>query len=337
MDTNIHSRIGQIFGKCRILRLIGKGGMGKVWLAEHLFLKRKVAIKILARDFSNDPEEMSRFEKEAIAAAALDHENIVTIYDIDEVQGRPFIVMEYVEGEDLEQHLQRKGPMPVTRAAEVVLEVTKALDHAHHKGMVHRDIKPGNILLSKDGRIKLTDFGLAMEMGKQEVIGEDGTVTGTPHYASPEQIQGFPVDGRSDIYSLGVTFYAMLTGIRPFGGRTPDSVVRKHIEAPRPSAREKRPLLARTIDAVVMRMMAVNREDRYSSVRSVRRDLELFLTAKPFLRVRPRGAEAAQAPSKGPSSTKKGIPILKPIFRALSRKPSPPAAKPPPPPAAPYI
>jgi serine/threonine protein kinase len=296
MDTNSRSRIGQIFGKCRILSLIGKGGMGKVWLAEHLFLKRKVAIKILARDLSENSEEMVRFEKEAIAAAALDHENIVAIHDIDEVHGRPFIVMEYVEGEDLEQHLQRKGPMPVLRAAEVVLEVCKALDHAHHKGMVHRDIKPGNILLSKDGKIKLTDFGLAMEMGKQELIGPDGTVTGTPHYASPEQIQGLPVDGRSDIYSLGVTFFAMLTGIRPFGGRTPDSVVRKHLESPRPSAREKRPLLARTIDAIVTRMMAVKREDRHPSARAVRRDLELFLAAKPFLRLRQARREADAPP-----------------------------------------
>jgi serine/threonine-protein kinase len=335
MDTNIHSRIGQIFGKCRIQRLIGKGGMGKVWLGEHLFLKRKVAIKILGRDLSNDPEEMARFEKEAIAAAALDHENIVTIYDIDEVQGRPFIVMEYVEGEDLEQHLQRKGPMPVMRAAEVVLEVCKALEHAHHKGMVHRDIKPGNILLGRDGRIKLTDFGLAMEMGKQELIGADGTVTGTPHYASPEQIQGLPMDGRSDIYSLGVTFYAMLTGIRPFNGRTPDSVVRKHIEAPRPSAKDRRPTLAPTMDAVVKRMMAVNREERYATVRAVKRDLDLFLSARPFLRVhqpaRPGDPAPAPPPSKG--TTRKGMPILKPLIKAIRGK----STHPKPPPAAPYI
>jgi serine/threonine-protein kinase len=316
MDTNIHSRIGQIFGKCKIQRLIGKGGMGKVWLGEHLFLKRKVAIKILGRDLSNDPEEMSRFEKEAIAAAALDHENIVTIYDIDEVQGRPFIVMEYVEGEDLEQRIQRKAPLPAMRAAEIVLEVCKALDHAHHKGMVHRDIKPGNILLARDGRIKLTDFGLAMEMGKREVIGADGTVTGTPHYASPEQIQGLPIDGRSDIYSLGVTFYAMLTGIRPFGGRTPDSVVRKHIEAPRPSPRQKHPELARTLDAIVMRMMAVKPEDRYPSVRGLRRDLEMFLAAKPLLRV--RDEKAAKPRGLG------GLPLLKPLFKAVRRsKPEP--------------
>ncbi len=276
---------GQIFGKCTLLRQIGKGGMGTVYLAEHLFLKRAIAIKILDRDMSNNPEEMGRFEREAIAAAKLDHENIVTIHDVDEVNGRLFIVMEYVEGEDVEHLIARKGALPTMKAAKIVREVALALAHAHERGVVHRDIKPANVLLRKDGKIKITDFGLAQPMGHSEQ-NEDGSVTGTPHYASPEQIKGLSADGRSDIYSLGVTFYAMLTGKRPFEGRSPDSVVRKHLEKPRPSPRASRPLLARPIEAIVKKMMAIKPEDRHADVKALLKDLDLFLNRKPFLRVR---------------------------------------------------
>jgi eukaryotic-like serine/threonine-protein kinase len=286
-DLPPEPQIGQIFGKCTLKRMIGKGGMGTVYLAEHLFLKRSIAIKILDRDMSNNPEEMARFESEAIAAAKLDHENIVTIHDVDEMQGRPFIVMEYVEGEDLEHLITRKGALPVLKAAKIVREVAAALDHAHQRGVVHRDIKPANILLRKDGRIKITDFGLAQPMGYVEK-NDDGSVTGTPHYASPEQIKGLSADGRSDIYSLGITFYAMLAGKRPFEGRSADSVVRKHLEKPRPSPRAHRPLLARPIEAIVKKMMAVRPEDRHADIRALMKDLDLFLNRKPFLRLRER-------------------------------------------------
>ncbi len=285
MESTREPLIGQVFGKCRLVRLIGTGGMGSVYLGEHLFLKRRIAIKVLSHDFSSDPEEMARFEREAIAAARLDHENIVTIHDVDEVNGRLFIVMEYVEGEDLENLLKRKGALPVLRATRIVREVARALEHAHAEGVVHRDIKPANILLHKDGKIKITDFGLAQRVGEREASA-DGTVTGTPHFASPEQIQGLPSDGRTDLYSLGVTYHTMLTGVRPFEGRSPDSVVRKHLEKPRPSARLKRPMLARPIDAVVRRMMAIRPQDRYASAGELLKDLDRFLASKPFIRVR---------------------------------------------------
>jgi serine/threonine-protein kinase len=277
--------LGQVFGKCRLLRLIGRGGMGSVYLAEHLFLKRPVAIKVLARDLSGDPEELARFEREAIAAARLDHENIVTIHDVDEESGRLFIVMEYVEGEDLDQLLRRKARLPVRRAAEVAREVARALEHAHAQGVVHRDIKPGNILLRRDGKVKITDFGLATGMGQKDLL-EDGTILGTPWYVSPEQAQGQPADGRSDLYSLGVTFYQMLTGERPFEGRSPDSVARKHVENRRPSPRRKRPALARSLELVLHRLMAVRPVDRYPSAAALLRDLDLFLARRPFLRLR---------------------------------------------------
>jgi serine/threonine-protein kinase len=286
MDTKRLSRIGQTFGKCKIVGYIGRGGMGTVWLGEHLFLRRRVAIKILHHDMSNDPEEMARFEREAIAAARLDHENIVRIHDVDEDHGRPFIVNEYVEGEDLEEVIRTKAPLPILRALHITRVVAKALEHSHAAGVVHRDIKPGNILIAKDGRIKITDFGLAREVGHQEVPLEDGTVLGTPFFASPEQISGLPADGRTDIYSLGVTLYTMLTGRRPFGGRSPDSVVKKHLEAPRPSPRLWRPTLSRPIELLVQKMMAVKREDRHPSARALRHEIELILRQKGFLRAR---------------------------------------------------
>ena len=286
MDTNRQSRIGQTFGKCTIIRYLGRGGMGTVWLGEHLFLRRQVAIKILHHDMSNDPEEMARFEREAVAAARLDHENIVRIHDVDEEHGRPYIVNEYVDGEDLEEVIRKKSPLPVLRALHITRIVAKALEHSHAAGVVHRDIKPGNILIAKDGRIKITDFGLAREVGHKEVPLEDGTVLGTPFFASPEQISGLPADGRTDIYSLGVTLYTMLTGRRPFGGRSPDSVVKKHLEAPRPSPRLWRTTISRPVELLVQKMMAVKPADRHPSARALRHEIELILRQKGFLRAR---------------------------------------------------
>ena len=280
MESTSAPLVGQIFGKCRLLSLVGRGGMGSVYLAEHLFLKRRVAIKILSRDLSSDPEELARFEKEAVAAARLDHENIVTIHDVDEEGGRLFIVMEYVEGEDLDAHLKRKGALPVRRALEISREVTRALEHAHAAGVVHRDVKPGNILLGRKGQVKITDFGLAQDVGHREP-GE--FVLGTPWYVSPEQAQGRPVDGRSDVYSLGVTLYQMITGRRPFEGRSPDSVVRKHLEKPRPSLRMRRPALPSALEATVHRMMAIDPAARFGSALDLRRALDLLLARRPSL------------------------------------------------------
>jgi serine/threonine-protein kinase len=281
MEPTSAPLVGQTFGKCSLLGLIGRGGMGSVYLAEHLFLKRRVAIKILSRDLSSDPEEMARFEREAIASAKLDHENIVTIHDVDEERGRPFIVMEYVQGEDLDQRLQRQKRVPIRQAVLIVREVARALIHAHAAGVVHRDIKPGNILLAKNGRIKITDFGLAQRVGESESL-TNGTVMGTPFYVSPEQAQGLPADGRSDLYSLGVTFYQMLTGKRPFEGRSADSVVRKHLSQRRPGLLTLLPAAARPLATVVQRLMALRPEDRYESARELLRDLHLFLSDKPL-------------------------------------------------------
>ena len=297
--------LGQTFGKCRLLGLIGQGGMGNVYLAEHLFLRRKVALKVLSRDLSAIPEEVERFEREAVSAAKLDHPNIVRIHDVDEENGRPYIIMEYVEGEDLEDRLRRESPLRVLEAARIALEVARALEHAHAAGVIHRDVTPGNILLARDGRVKITDLGLATEANRA-AVNEDGTVLGTPFYVSPEQAQGLPADARSDLYSLGACLFVMLTGSRPFDGKTPVSVVRKHLDSRRPSPMRRRPGLARSLTAVVDRALALRPADRYPGAREMIRDLELFLARKPFLRVRSRGEgeedplRSAGAPSGSP-------------------------------------
>ncbi len=279
MDPTSAPLLGQSFGKCLLLDVIGRGGMGTVYLGEHLFLRRRVAIKVLSRDLSADPEEVARFEREAVNAARLDHPNIVRIWDVDEHDGRPFIVMELVEGEDLGDLLLRHPRLSPERAARIVREVALALEHAHGKGIVHRDITPGNILLGRDGRVKITDFGLALEADRAE-DSRDGTVTGTPHYLAPEQARGLAADGRSDLYSLGVTLYEMLTGERPFEGASPESIVRKHLEPARPSARSRRAGLPKALSAVVARMTALQPADRYATARDLRRDLDHFLVER---------------------------------------------------------
>ncbi len=297
MEPTSAPLLGQTFGKCRLLDLIGRGGMGNVYLAEHLFLRRKVAIKVLSRDLSAIPEEVERFEREAVSAAKLDHPNIVRIHDVDEENGRTFIVMEYVDGEDLEERLRRQAPLPIREAARVALEVARALDHAHAAGVIHRDVTPGNILLAWDGRVKITDFGLATEANRV-LMNEDGTVLGTPFYVSPEQAQGLPADARSDIYSLGACLFVMLTGSRPFDGRSPASVVRKHLDDRRPSPLRKRPGLARPLAAIVDRAIALRPADRYPGAREMIRDLDMFLSRRPFLRLRNRRGDEAPADSR---------------------------------------
>jgi serine/threonine-protein kinase len=278
--------MGKTFGKCRLIRLLGRGGMGKVYLAEHLFLRRKVAVKVLSSKLCGEPEIVERFEREAVTAAGLDHPNIVRIHDVDEVEGRPYIVMEYVEGETLEALIRREAPLPARSAAWIAREVAGALGHAHALGFIHRDVKPGNILISKDGKVKLADFGLAKDLKRPDETQSVGLVLGTPYYVSPEQARGERPDPRSDLYSLGVVMYAMLTGKKPFDGRTATSVIKKHVFLPRPSPLTLRPTLARALAAIVQKLMAQRRSDRYASAKHLLKDLKLFLAGKPFLRVR---------------------------------------------------
>jgi len=269
-------RVPQLLaGRYEIIRRVGVGGMADVYLAEDTQLGREVALKILHPQYAGDDSFVERFRREALAAAKLQHPNIVQIYDSGREGDFNFIVMEYVEGQPLKDRLADEGPLEIGEASRIAREVLTALAYAHRTGLVHRDIKPGNILLSEDGKVQVTDFGIARaEAGS--TMTQTGTILGTAYYLSPEQAQGLPLDGRSDIYSLGVVLYEMLTGRRPFEGDSPVSIAYKHVrEMPKPPTAYRQDL-PRPLEAIVLTALTKKPEDRYSSAALMRRDLEAF-------------------------------------------------------------
>ncbi|MEX2394200.1 MAG: PASTA domain-containing protein [Actinomycetota bacterium] len=278
--TRGRSRVPQVLGRrYEVIRRVGVGGMADVYLAEDRQLKREVALKILHAQYAGDESFVERFEREALSAAKLQHPNIVQIYDSGREGDFNFIVMEYVEGRSLKDYLADEGPLEIADASRIAGEVLTALAYAHRSGLVHRDIKPGNILLSDDGKVQVTDFGIARaEAGS--TMTQTGTILGTAYYLSPEQAQGLPLDGRSDIYSLAVVLYEMLTGRRLFEGDSPVSIAYKHVrEQPRPPS-QYRSDIPRPLEAIVLNGLAKRPEDRYSSAALMRRDLEAFTAGR---------------------------------------------------------
>ncbi len=267
---------GRTLGDFQLLRRLGIGGMGQVYLARQLSLKRQVAIKLLRHDLSANATALKRFEAEAHAVAKLNHPNIVQVYALGETEGLRYMALEFVEGRNLRDHLARRGPPDLPVALSIMRQVATALLKAHDQGLVHRDIKPENILVTKKVEVKVTDFGLSRFLaGGEEAVSltQSGVTLGTPLYLSPEQAQGRPVDHRSDIYSFGVTCYHLLAGEPPFRGSTAVEVALKHVtDQPQPLA-EQRPDLPPDLSAMVHKMMAKSPEDRYQSVRDILRDL----------------------------------------------------------------
>ena len=258
-------------GQYRIVRLLGRGGMGSVYLARDLALDREVAIKVV--NTASDSRDLhERFRREARTAASLSHPHIVPLHAFGEVERMPYFVMGYVRGESLAQRLRRDGKMPEEEARRVIGEIADALDHAHRQGVVHRDIKPDNVLLEDEtGRALLTDFGVAKALGKGETLTSQGSVVGTPHFMSPEQASGAGhVDGRSDIYSLGVMAYAMLSGRLPFDGATPADVLRKHLTQDPPPLRSVAPSISDPTLQVVERCLAKDPGKRWPDARSLK-------------------------------------------------------------------
>jgi eukaryotic-like serine/threonine-protein kinase len=213
-------------GPYEIVSALGAGGMGEVYRARDPRLKREVAIKVLPASFSSDPQRLHRFEQEAIAAGALNHPNILAVYDIGQQDGAPYIVSEILDGATLRERL-RSGPLPIRKAVDYAQQIASGLAAAHDKGIVHRDLKPENIFITNDGRVKILDFGLAKltrsetEDQTQTVQSDPGTVVGTVGYMSPEQLRGKPADARSDLFSFGAILYEMLSGKRAFHGESP--------------------------------------------------------------------------------------------------------------------
>src|SRR4051794_25152321 len=260
---------------------IGRGGMADVFLAHDRLLDRRVAVKVLLREFASDATNVERFRREAQAAARLNHPHIVAVYDWGEEDDTSFIVMEYVPGQTLREVMQTYGRLSAMDAARIAAEIADALSFAHAHGVVHRDVKPGNVLITPQGQVKVTDFGIA-RAETSEPLTKTGAVLGTATYFSPEQAQGFPLDGRSDVYALGVVLYEMLTGVAPFTASSPVSIAYKHVrEAPAPPSTLV-PELAGAMDRIVLTAMAKDVNQRYASAQDFRAALMRFERGRPL-------------------------------------------------------
>jgi serine/threonine-protein kinase len=267
---------GRTLGEFHILRRLGQGGMGQVYLAEQVSLKRKVALKILRPELASDPIALQRFKAEATAVAQATHANIVQIHAIGEADGIAYMALEYVEGRNLHEYLEKKGPPDLLLALSIIRQVASALQRAAELGIIHRDIKPDNILLTKKGEVKVADFGLSRCLagnGPPVNLTQSGVTMGTPLYMSPEQVEGKVLDCRTDMYSFGVTCYHMLAGRPPFEGESPFEVALQHVrDEPKP-LHEVRPDLPASLCAVVHKMMAKNPAARYQTGRELMKDL----------------------------------------------------------------
>src|SRR6478609_5903405 len=264
--------IDQVFdGRYRVVRKLGTGGMANVYLAEDQELGRSVAIKMLDERHSQDEQFVERFRREAKNAAGLSHPNIVSIYDRGQAEGTYYIAMEYLEGRTLKELLIARGPTPLTVAIDYARQILSALGFAHRHGIVHRDIKPHNVVVAPDGRLKVTDFGIARSGTSQ--MTETGSIIGTAQYLSPEQAKGAPVTPASDIYSVGIVLYEMITGSVPFTGDTPLEIAMKHLSTTPLPPSEARPEVPHELDSIVLRALAKDPEDRYQSADEMDADL----------------------------------------------------------------
>ncbi|CAN5370640.1 Stk1 family PASTA domain-containing Ser/Thr kinase [soil metagenome] len=276
-------------GRYEVGEILGFGGMSEVHLAKDTRLHRDVAVKVLRADLARDPSFYLRFRREAQNAAALNHPAIVAVYDTGEAETPagplPYIVMEYVDGVTLRDIVHNDGPMPPRRALEVIADACQALNFSHNHGIIHRDVKPANIMISKTGAVKVMDFGIARALADSTNVTQTAAVIGTAQYLSPEQASGNPVDARSDVYSLGCVLYEMLTGEPPFVGDSPVAVAYQHVREDPVAPSQRHPGISPELDAVVLKALTKNPENRYQTAAEMRADL-----------VRVHNGEAPEAP-----------------------------------------
>jgi serine/threonine-protein kinase len=270
--------VGEVLSeRYELEELVGTGGMSSVFRAHDRLLDRKVALKVLHEQYAADADYVARFRREARSVAALSHPNIVTVIDRGEHEGRQFIVFEYIEGQNLKRLIERRGPAPVATALELGIQVARGLSFAHQQGLVHRDVKPQNVLLNGNNEAKVTDFGIARSLDVQHGMTQTGTVLGTSDYIAPEQAQGQRVDEQTDVYSLGVVLYELLTSEVPFPAENFVAAAMRHINEPPPPVRDKRPDVPPRVDAAVQKAMAKDPSDRFPTMAAFCQELDACL------------------------------------------------------------
>ncbi len=266
----------KINDRYQIIKTLGEGGMANVYLAHDTILDRNVAVKVLRGDLASDEKFVRRFQREALSASSLSHPNIVEMYDVGEDDGQYYIVMEYVDGKTLKQVLKQRGHLSITEVVDIMLQLTDGMAHAHDAYIIHRDIKPQNIMILSNGMIKITDFGVATALNSTQLT-QTNSVMGTVHYLPPEQAQGKGSTIRSDIYSMGIMMYELLTGLVPYKGDNAVEIALKHLKEPLPSIRKSNPSIPQSIENVIIRATAKNPKNRYTDARQMHEDLKTAL------------------------------------------------------------
>ncbi len=266
----------KINDRYQIIRTLGEGGMANVYLAYDTILDRNVAVKILRGDLSSDEKFVRRFQREALSASSLSHPNIVEMYDVGEDDGQYYLVMEYVEGKTLKQLLKKRGSLTITEVMDIMLQLTDGMAHAHDSYIIHRDIKPQNIMILENGMIKITDFGIAMALNSTQLT-QTNSVLGSVHYLPPEQANGKGSTIKSDIYSMGILMYELLTGAIPYKGDSPVEIALKHLKEPLPSIKKILPTLPQSIENIILKSTAKNPKNRYNDAREMYEDIKTAL------------------------------------------------------------
>ena len=301
---------GYLLGeRYRIIDTLGEGGMANVYLAEDIILQRKVAVKILRLDLQNEPQTQARFQREALATSELSHPNIVSVLDVGTDHGLPYMVMEYVDGPDLKEYIRQNAPLDLHEVIRIMDQILSAVALAHKHNVIHRDLKPQNILMDKRGNIKIADFGIAVALNQSSVT-QTNSVMGSVHYMSPEQTRGGLVTKQSDIYSLGIILYELITGTVPFNGDTPVSIALKHAQEPIPSIRKKDQSVPQALENVVLKATAKDPRDRYATAQAMQADLDSSLDPE-------RADEPIFVPNHGNNNDKT---IVLPGFKAPEKE-----------------